>query len=92
MAETGTFSAGIDMEKDISADVDGIDDEVTSMDVDLDNISDDEVEDDFGAADVEEPLGRAKKTEESTEALKQKVEEMKKLVAKAKKLKESKRK
>lgn len=89
MAETGTFSAGIDMEKSLD-DVDSLDSELSSMDADLDNISADDA-DDFGAADTEEPLGRAKKTEENSEALKQKVEEMKKLVAKAKKLREQKR-
>jgi hypothetical protein len=89
MAETGSFSAGIDMEKSVD-DLSSLDSEVNTMDADLDNISNDEV-DDFGAAEVNEPLGRAKKTEESASELKKKVEEMKKLVVKAKKLKEQKK-
>lgn len=91
MAETGTFSAGIDMEKDLGdVDATGADLDASAMDADLDNIAADEVDDEFGAAELEEPLGRAMKTEESAQALRQRIEEMKKLVVKARKLRENK--
>jgi hypothetical protein len=55
---------------------------------DLDNIAGDlDTGDEFGAEDEEEPLGRAMKESK----LQRKVLEMKKLVAKAKKLKEAKK-
>jgi hypothetical protein len=91
MAMTGQVSAQTDMDLPVddmeadpmAADVDA------SMDVDLDNIGGDlEAEDDFGAAEEEDPLGRSMKAE--SVRLERKVMEMKKLVAKAKKLKESK--
>jgi len=94
MASTGQVSAETDMDKDMGMDdmggIDGMD--TTGMDADmggeedLDNIGDDmeaEPTDEFGG---EEALGRSKKMEST---LQKKVMEMKKLVAKAKKLKES---
>ena len=94
MASTGQVGAETDMDKDMGMDdMGGMDDmDTTGMDADmgdeedLDNIGDDmaaEPEDEFGG---EEALGRAKKMES---VLQKKVMEMKKLVAKAKKLKES---
>jgi ribosome-binding protein aMBF1 (putative translation factor) len=92
MAETGQFSASNDMEADPAmGDMDGMDDTMpmdadAGMDPDLDNIEGDlDAEDDFGAADEEEPLGRSMKTE----SLERKVMEMKKLVEKARKLREA---
>jgi len=87
MAATGQVSAETDMDMP----VDGMDDGMDDMDTaggeeDLDNIGGDmdmEPEDEFGG---EEALGRAKKMES---VLQKKVMEMKKLVAKAKKLKEA---
>jgi hypothetical protein len=93
MASTGQVSASVDMDKDIGMDggMDGdmgIDDsDMGDADLDLDNIGDElGDEDEFGGAEGEEPLGRAMKTES---ALQKKVMEMQKLVAKARKLKES---
>ena len=90
MASTGQVSAQTDMDKDLGMDdMDGMDSEMPPEDMggeeDLDNIGaelDAEPEDEFGA---EEDLGREMKTE----SLQRRVTEMKKLVAKAKKLKES---
>jgi uncharacterized protein (UPF0335 family) len=91
MAETGQFTAQTDMDLP----VDGMEEPMPDMDVDaemdadLDNIAGDaEAGDEFGGAEGEEPLGRAMKTE-SAEQLKRKVLEMKKLVEKAKKLREA---
>jgi len=87
MAATGQVSASTDMDMPI----DGMDDmgavdDTAAMDADLDNIDADlAVDDEFGAEDGEEPLGRAMKTE----SLQRKVVEMKKLVEKAKKLREA---
>ena len=87
MAATGQVSAETDMDMPI----DGMDDmgavdDTAAMDADLDNIDADlETGDEFGADDEEEPLGRAMKTE----SLQRKVVEMKKLVEKAKKLREA---
>jgi len=98
MAATGQVGAETDMDKDIGMDtgmdgmdtgMDGIPPEGDGMgdDADLDNIGAElgEPEDDFGS---EEALGRSKKMES---ILQHKVMEMKKLVAKAKKLKEAKK-
>lgn len=89
MASTGQVSAETDMDLPVDGMDDGMGDEMDSgMDADLDNIAADlEADDDFGGADEEEPLGRAMKTE----SLERKVMEMKKLVAKARKLKEAKK-
>jgi hypothetical protein len=84
MAETGTFGASIDMEKDIGspgmaagmAAGMGAEEPVG----DLDNIE--------AELDIEEPLGREKK-KESIEHLQQRVLEMRRLVARAQKLKEA---
>lgn len=90
MATTGQVSA----ETDMDIPVDGMDDGMGDMDVDsamdadLDNIAADlDAEDEFGGAAEEEPLGRAMKTE----SLQRKVMEMKRLVEKARKLKEAKK-
>ena len=91
LASTGQVSAQTDMDKDIGMDdMGGSDDmggdadlDMDEPDLDLDNIGDEpEMGDEFGG---EEPLGREKKME----SLERKVFEMKKLVAKVKKLKES---
>ena len=97
MATTGQVTAAVDMDKDVGMDdmggaeggMDGdmgMDDaDMGDADLDLDNIGDELEgdEDEFGG---EESLGRAMKTEA---ALQKKVMEMQKLVAKARKLKES---
>lgn len=84
MAETGQVGATTDMDANIDAGVDGIGADDNSMDVepelDLDNIAGD----DFGGAEEDAPLGREKKME----SLQRKVMEMKRLVEKAKKIKE----
>lgn len=88
MATTGQYTAQTDMDKDVGM---GSMADPISMDVgdgeldDLDNLATD-AEDEFGGAEDEEPLGRAKKME-SKEALQNKVFEMKKLVEKARTLK-----
>ena len=83
MATTGQVSA----ETDMDIPVDGMDTD-SAMDADLDNIAADlDAEDEFGGAAEEEPLGRAMKTE----SLQRKVMEMKRLVEKARKLKEAKK-
>ena len=91
MAATGQFNAPTDMDKDV-----GMDDmeEPGAMDDlgDLDNIEADlgdeeDMGDEFGGAETEEPLGRAKKME--SVRLQQKVLEMQRLVAKARKLREA---
>lgn len=93
LATTGQVGAQIDMDKDINVDVNmdptAMDADV-GADLDLDNIAADldseEMDDEFGG---EEPLGREKKDE--SVKLQKKVLEMKKLIAKAKKLKEAKK-
>jgi hypothetical protein len=91
MANTGQVTAQVDMDKDINVNVDGMDDlgamdADASIDADLDNLEGElDAEDEFGGAEEDEPLGRAMKTE----SLQRKVVEMKKLVEKARKLKES---
>lgn len=93
MASTGQVSAEVDMDKDIGMD-DGMGSPEDDMgmdgdaDLDLDNIGNElGTEDEFGGAEEEDPLGRSMKTE----ALQQKVAQMRKLVEKAKKLKEAKK-
>lgn len=92
MASTGQVTAAVDMDKDVG-NIEGgmgLDDEMGDVAApDLDNIEDelvDEPSDEFGGAAGEEPLGRAMKEA----ALHKKVVEMKKIVAKARKLKEAK--
>ncbi len=89
MASTGQVTAQVDMDKDINIDVEKditVDPMDAEMDADLDNLEGElDAEDEFGAADGEEPLGRAMKTE----SLQRKVVEMKRLVEKAKKLREA---
>jgi uncharacterized protein (UPF0335 family) len=96
MATTGQVGAETDMDKDIGLGGDEMGGDIdTGMDadLDLDNIGDElgaeggDMGDEFGGAEEEEPLGRSMKTE----ALQQKVIQMKKLVEKAKKLKEAKK-
>jgi hypothetical protein len=90
MATTGQVSAETDMDIPVDGMDDGMGgmDDDAAMDADLDNIAGElDAGDEFGADDEEEPLGRAMKTE----SLQRKVMEMKKLVAKAKKLKEAKK-
>lgn len=87
MALTGKVSAEIDMDKDV--DMGGAEGEEEGL-PDLDNLGGEESPDEFGGAEAEEPLGRAKKVE-SIMHLERKILEMKKLISKAKKLKESKK-
>lgn len=93
MASTGQVGATTDMDLDPGMDM-GMDDmgavdAGAEMDADLDNIGDElEAEDEFGGAAGEEPLGRSMKAE-SVIHLQRKVLEMRKLVEKAKKLKEA---
>jgi len=80
LATTGQISASVDMDKEVDLD-EPVDD--------LDGVGEDELdntEDEFGAEETEEPLGRVRK--ESIQ-LQQKVLEMKRLVEKARRLKES---
>ena len=90
MAATGQVGAATDMDKDVGMDDMGDDigmdgDVEMGDDADLDNIGAElgEPEDDFGS---EEALGRSKKMES---VLQHKVMEMKKLIAKAKALREA---
>ena len=84
MAETGQVTAVVDMDKEVDLDSDD-----TSTEFDIDNIEADlDSEDDFGAENSEEPLGRAMK-KESVEVMKRKISEMQKLVEKARKLREA---
>jgi uncharacterized protein YukE len=75
MAQTGQVSAQVDMDKDLGGMDDGMGDEMgddMAADPDLDNIAgdlDDEgMDDEFGGAEEEEPLGRSMKTESIREA------------------------
>lgn len=92
MASTGQFNAEVDMEKDPA--LGGMEDPMAmdagaEMDADLDNIAGDlDADDEFGGAEEEEPLGRSMKAE-SVQSLNRKVLEMKKLVEKARKLREA---
>lgn len=91
MAETGQFSSGIDMERPVDA----------GGAMDLDNIGPDQgdemsalpppegEEDEELDIGIEEPVGREKK-KESIERLEQRVLEMRKMVNRARKLKEAK--
>jgi hypothetical protein len=100
MASTGQFDAETDMDlpvgdemgDDMGGDL-GMEDPTAmdadaEMDADLDNLAGDlEAGDDFGGADEDEPLGRAMK--ESRE-LRSRILEMRKLVEKARRIRESK--
>ena len=97
MATTGQFGAETDMDADLGTEPMA---DPTAMDADLgdeadlDNIGDElgaEMDDEFGGAEAEEPLGRSMKAE-SVRRMEQKIVEMQKLVAKVRKLKESKQK
>jgi len=91
MAATGQVSAAVDMDKDLAGD--GMDpmaggDEIgMDSELDLDNIGDELAGDEFGGADGEEPLGRSMKAE--SVQLKRKIAEMKRIVEKARRLKEA---
>ncbi len=98
MASTGQVGIDTDMDLDPGMDdgmggIDGMDDmgamdADADADADLDNIAGDlDAEDEFGA---EEPLGRSMKAE-SVNNLQRKVMEMKRLVEKARRIKEAKR-
>ena len=94
LAATGQIGASVDMEKNINIDVnaevdDMMGDDLGDLEADLDNIGDEDMGDEFGGAEAENPLGREMKAE-SVQHLEHKVMEMKKLIAKAKKLKEAK--
>lgn len=88
LATRGQIGAVVDMDVDVDMAEPGLDgmaageDGVDDLAAELGNDDDDE----FGAAEIEEPLGRAQK--ESIQ-LQKKVLEMRKLVEKARKLKES---
>ena len=94
MASTGQVLAQTDMDKDVDmgGEFDNGADTEAPLD-DLDNIAADldaggeDMGDDFGAEDSEEPLGRAMKMESAM--LQRKVMEMRKLVAKARALREA---
>ena len=96
MAATGQFDAGVDMDKDVDMAMDAdpsMDGDLSAdTDLDLDNLGDelegDAMGDDFGGAEEEQPLGREKKME-SAAHLKKKIAEMKRIVEKAKRLKEA---
>lgn len=97
MASTGQVDATVDMDKDVG--MDGMDDmggDEMDMggedDLDLDNLGDElgAEDDEFGGAAEEEPLGREMKLE-SAKQLKRKIAEMKKIVEKARRLKEARR-
>jgi len=89
MASTGQVSAAVDMDKELGDEEMPVDDlGADTADLDIDNIEGElGAEDEFGGAEGEEPLGRAMKTE----SLQRKVFEMRKLVEKARKLKEIKK-
>jgi hypothetical protein len=96
MAATGQVDAAVDMDRDVDMAMDGdpaLDGDLSAdADLDLDNLGDelaaDAGADDFGGAEQEEPLGREKKME-SAASLKRKIAEMKRIVEKAKRLKEA---
>lgn len=90
MAATGQVTAAVDMDKEVG----GMEDPAMAGDemdaeLDLDNIGSElDAEDEFGGAAGEEPLGRSMKSEAT---LQKKILEMKKLVAKARRLQEAQR-
>ncbi len=92
MAETGQVGAAIDMDKDLGAADEfggeiGMDQDLGADTLDLDNIGDEVADDEFGGAvGGEEPLGRAMKTEAT---LQNKILEMQKMVARARRLREA---
>ena len=93
MAATGQVDAAVDMDADMAMDADmGMDPGLDAGgEMDLDNLGDElaaEPGDEFGAADSEEPLGREKKMESAAQ-LKKRIAEMKRIVEKAKRLKEA---
>lgn len=80
MALTGQVTASVDMDKDVEADMP----DVEEPPADLDNLGDE-----FGGAEEEEPLGRSKKME--SRRLQLKILEMKRLIKQAEELREAKK-
>lgn len=88
MASTGQVGAAVDMDKpvDMGSDIGADMGAEEPAELDLDNIGDELAGDEFGGAEEEEQLGREMK---EAAVLKKKIAEMKKIVAKARKLKEA---
>jgi uncharacterized protein (UPF0335 family) len=87
MALTGQVTASVDMDKDVEADMGDMQGEMPDIEeppADLDNLGDE-----FGGAEEEEPLGRSKKMESLR--LQRKILEMKRLIKDAEALRESKK-
>ena len=89
MATRGSVNAETDMDKEVDVDYDSdiepADDELgADTDLDLDNVA--AVDDEFGAAEEEEPLGRSPKME-SVKRLERQVEEMRSLLEAARNIK-----
>ena len=82
MASTGQVTASVDMDKDVEADMGDMEGEEPPAD--LDNLGDE-----FGGAEEEEPLGRSKKME--SRRLQLKILEMKRLIKQAEELREAKK-
>ena len=91
MATRGSVNAETDMDKEVDADygsdIESADDELgDDTELDLDNVA--AVDDEFGAAEEEEPLGRSPKME-SVKRLERQVEEMRSLLEAARNIKGS---
>ena len=89
MATRGSVNAETDMDKEVDADygsdIESADDELgDDTELDLDNVA--AVDDEFGAAEEEEPLGRSPKME-SVKRLERQVEEMRSLLEAARNIK-----
>jgi len=86
MASTGQVTAAVDMDKDVEADMGNMGEmpDVEEPAADLDNLGDE-----FGGAEEEEPLGRSKKME--SRRLQLKILEMKRLIKQAEELREAKK-
>jgi uncharacterized protein YukE len=87
MASTGQVTASVDMDKDVEADMGDMEGEMPDVEepsADLDNLGDE-----FGGAEEEEPLGRSKKME--SRRLQRKILEMKRLIKRAEALREAKK-
>lgn len=91
MATSGHVSAETDMDKDIDAEYDvepeATGEEPADTELDLDNVA--AIDDEFGAAEEEEPLGRSPKME-SISRLENRVAEMRELLESARKLTQAK--
>lgn len=91
MATRGSVNAETDMDKEVDvdygSDIESADDELgDDTELDLDNVA--AVDDEFGAAEEEEPLGRSPKME-SVKRLERQVEEMRSLLEAARNIKGS---